>query len=635
MTNKPENQNIDRDPTTGEIPADSAGEQGPEADQQASPPETGTDGAHDAPVHTGASGDGALDLDDETPVSDPVASVGTVANQQTEAETDDDATPAADFDDDSPSADLSDEENASAAAVANKDSASSNVADDTGSEETAEAEAEAALTGEAVAVRRSKKRFSTTSNIAAGLILAAIAGALIYNFFGDPSLAKSRMTKGPERIDGTPAGTQLASSEAYRNTLNNANQLGAENARKSNRSFMATPDEQVKQRAKPKRPTQTKLVQAPALPPANEKARTVTKIVHDRPKRRAPTTNWDAINDMAKNMDRQAGDIAKGARIPGTKKKIIVEQDLYEAPDGKPVGVEVGDGRGDPTRPNLSFNTGLNASAHNTGNASGSTQRNHAGTRRSNDGQSNDYSSNGDGGNDDGVISSVYQADLMTTSPYYTGHLEREPSLPVDVGHEFGAGSDRSPALGLRYLAAAGTMTYAVIVNGADTDTPGPVVAKILDGPLKNARLIGSFKANDETTNMIVSFDRVVLPSGQNLDTSAYAIDATDAKLAVRSDYDGRYLQRYGATLAGAFIGGLGNALGNSGTTVVASDGATIITDPAQSTRQALFSGLGRAGDVISRDVENLGPDGPIVSLNAGQLVGILFLENVTRTSRR
>ncbi len=89
-----------------------------------------------------------------------------------------------------------------------------------------------------------------------------------------------------------------------------------------------------------------------------------------------------------------------------------------------------------------------------------------------------------------------------------------------------------------------------MIVNGADTDTPGPVVAKIMRGPLKGARLIGSFKENDETTAMVVQFDRVVLQDGTNLDAKAYAIDALKGTLAVKSEYDARLLQRYAPRLA-------------------------------------------------------------------------------------
>ena len=100
------------------------------------------------------------------------------------------------------------------------------------------------------------------------------------------------MTKGPQTIDGTPAGDQLAASPAYQQTLYEANTQGASAAlKKSGASFIAVPDEPVKDNPLP----QTRVVQAPTLPVANTVAaapapaetktetRIETKIILPRP----------------------------------------------------------------------------------------------------------------------------------------------------------------------------------------------------------------------------------------------------------------------------------------------------------------------------------------------------------------
>ena len=440
-------------------------------------------------------------------------------------------------------------------------------------------------------VKRRKSGMSWVSTTVAVVVLSGAGGALAYNFTAAKQGEASVMTKGPKNIDGTPAGEQLATSPAYQQTLYEANTRGATEAlEKSGQSFMSVPDEPVKENPLP----ETKVVQAPTLPSANAeiksepeviyKDRTVIQKVYvkDQPKERQ--TDWDAINRLSKRMNQQAAEIQKGSTPVGSKLEVVVKQELYRSPDGKPVGVKVGGGRATPSLlPN-----GI------------------------------------------APLTSSFQADLMTTSPYYTGRLERQPSLPVNPGQRPGAGAATYTG---NFLANAGDITYAVVLNGSDTDTPGPVVAKLVKGPLKGARLLGSFAPNRETTAMVVQFDRVILPDGTNIDTSAYALDSKDATLAVRSSYSGRYLQRYGPKLAGAFVKGLGSALANTGTTVVGTNSTTIITSPEQNTKEALYAGAAGVGDQLANEISDLGPSGPIVRLSAGKLIGVLFTENVARVN--
>ncbi|MEC5291944.1 DotG/IcmE/VirB10 family protein [Aurantimonas sp. C2-6-R+9] len=432
-----------------------------------------------------------------------------------------------------------------------------------------------------IGVTRTRHKSRAPAILGGALVISAVAGVAYSMSGGDPILA-SRMTRGPTTIDGTPAGEQLASSDFYRQTLNVANNAGAELAAATDtQSFMSTPDEPVQQRD-PVDDSQPIVVTAPKLPPANERpqreaqVRTETKTVYvDRPVATAATpTDWSALEGLTQAMANQQEKLEQSWAPGQTRKEVVVTQELYAAPDGQAVGVEVGAGRPNPT------------------------------------------------------VGQTYQADLSTSLPYFTGRQESEPSLPVAVGRRLNSG--HQPQSG-DFYAAAGDVTFAVLINGSDTDTPGPVVAKIAKGPLKGARLIGGFAPNSENTAMIVQFDRVILADGTNLETSAYAIDASDATLAVRSDYDARLLQRYGPKLAGAFLNGLGEAIGRAGQTLVPLGlGAGIVQDEP-STEEAIYSGLGEVGGQLADEIEDIGPAGPIVRLNAGSLVGILFTENVSR----
>ena len=441
-------------------------------------------------------------------------------------------------------------------------------------------------------VKRRRGTSRVTTAIAA-LLLAGIGGTLLYNFSGATPLERSHVSRVPPTIDGTPGGVELAASPYYQETVMSANRKGAEAAAQTpGKSFIATPDQPVEDNPMP-----VQVAQMPTLAPPNEEPKAAPKpepkiVYRDRIIEKrvevpvAPAQpDWSRIRSMADGMDKQARDIAASAAPPGTEHEILVKQELYEAPDGRPIGVQVGRSR---------------QQQQNTGQAPAVMA----------------------------PLKSTFPADLMTTSPYYSGHLEYEPKLPVDVGRKLGSGVE---IFNGDYFAAAGDINMAVVLNGSDTDTPGPIVAKLLRGPLKGARLIGTFAPNRETTAMIVTFSRVILPDGTNIDASAYAIDAATASLPVKSDYSGRYLQRYGPKLAGAFLKGLGTALGNTGSSVALTGNAAIVTSREQTTKEAIYSGVGEVGEQLSDEISDLGPQGPIVTLKPGKLIGVLFMENVAR----
>ena len=78
---------------------------------------------------------------------------------------------------------------------------------------------------------------------------------------------------------------------------------------------------------------------------------------------------------------------------------------------------------------------------------------------------------------------------------------------------------------------------------------------------------------------------------------------------------------------------GLGTALANTGTTVVGTNSATVITSREQTTKEALYAGAAGVGNQLASEISDLGPSGPIVRLSAGKLIGVLFTENVARVN--
>ncbi|WP_062213148.1 DotG/IcmE/VirB10 family protein [Aureimonas sp. AU12] len=465
-------------------------------------------------------------------------------------------------------------------------------------------------------INRAKPRRSKAPVILGVGMAALLAGAVYTVFARGSDGSASRMVNVLRNIDTTPAGQQLAASENYRQSLANSNQQGSQQAAMTpGQSFLATPDEPTRPVEPPKEPIP---VVEPKLPPANQRLvevkekivyrdRLISNVANQMPPQ--PETDWASIDAMAKRMASQSNGLSGSWQVGKSKNTIVIEQELYVDPKGRPTGVQVRapgspqtvlDSSGDPRRETRS-------------------QRERQATRNPNASPVEAIPQD-----------TSYQADLDTSLPYLSvAPTESEPRLQVDSGRHYGTGA---PVFTGDYYAAAGSIAYAVIVNGSDTDTPGPVVAKVMRGPLKGARLLGSFKENRETTAMVVQFDRVVLQDGTNLDAKAYAIDAAKGTLAVKSEYDARLLQRYAPKLAGAFLSGIGRALSQTEQTIVplGLTGAGIAR-PKANIEEGLYAGAGEVGDQLANEIEDMGPRGSIVRLNAGKLIGVLFTENVQR----
>jgi intracellular multiplication protein IcmE len=180
-------------------------------------------------------------------------------------------------------------------------------------------------------------------------------------------------------------------------------------------------------------------------------------------------------------------------------------------------------------------------------------------------------------------------------------------------------------------LVRAGDVVLASTIITNDSDTPGPVVAEIRRGPLQGARLVGGFQANQNNTHLIVQFNSAVLPDGTQVPVSAYAVDARQKSLAVRTDLDRRLFARYAPRVAAAFVSGLGDALSDRGTTIVDLGGGVGITRPEATFEQGVYQGIAEVGNDLAGEFVRSAPKRPLISLRSRQIIGVLFTQNVER----
>lgn len=179
-------------------------------------------------------------------------------------------------------------------------------------------------------------------------------------------------------------------------------------------------------------------------------------------------------------------------------------------------------------------------------------------------------------------------------------------------------------------LVPAGTIEYAQLVTEANTDAPGPVLAQIQSGPLKGARVLGSFVSTEEF--LTLNFNMVVV-DGVSQSTSAVALDPGTTLPGLVTDIDRRYWKRIVLPTAASFIQGISEAIATSDTTTITIIGdstSQTTTTGSQNRDQSVAKGVSQAGTTVASIInEEARRTRPMLKIRAGTPIGILFVQPV------
>ncbi len=195
------------------------------------------------------------------------------------------------------------------------------------------------------------------------------------------------------------------------------------------------------------------------------------------------------------------------------------------------------------------------------------------------------------------------------------------------------AAQNRAPEKGVveqgavHTLAMAGDVAYAQVLTQANSDIPGPVLAHILTGKLKGARVLGNFEYTEEY--LVVRFTTAVLG---NLEyrIDAVALDPDTTLTGVATDVDNHYFKRIVLPAAGAFISGFASARAQTATSSTTTSGGQVVQDTEEATdEEQVYKGIENAADKIQEVLDKAGDVRPTVTLAANTPVGILFLQSV------
>lgn len=179
----------------------------------------------------------------------------------------------------------------------------------------------------------------------------------------------------------------------------------------------------------------------------------------------------------------------------------------------------------------------------------------------------------------------------------------------------------------------AGTILFGVIDTAINSDEPGPVMATIVDGPYKGARLLGSVQAGAKNAEkVVVSFNTLSIPNiEKSVSVSIVAIDPDTARTALASSVNHHYLTRYGFLFASAFMEGYGKAIQNSGSVSTNNPGSNTTTTTSQTLngKQEFRVGLGTVGQKWGKEVGETFGRPPTITVHSGTGVGLLLLEDI------
>jgi intracellular multiplication protein IcmE len=175
-----------------------------------------------------------------------------------------------------------------------------------------------------------------------------------------------------------------------------------------------------------------------------------------------------------------------------------------------------------------------------------------------------------------------------------------------------------------------GTILYARLIGRANSDNPGPIVGEILQGDFLGARIVGQFQTGRD--GLIMQFRTMTIPArnGQPprvVQIEAVAVDTDTLSSSLATSVNRRELERIAFAFGTAFLRGLGQAIGQSGTIVSRGLTGVVVQNPTFNTRQQLLIGAGAAAGAAGEIAQEIyGNRPPTIIVEAGTPFGLLFL---------
>lgn len=205
-----------------------------------------------------------------------------------------------------------------------------------------------------VPLKRASRKGGIVSltSIAVGAALLGGVGITAYKIWNRDELNTSRISRAPV-VNTTPAGEQLAESERYKNSLNAANQANSQSASQEGGSFVATPDEPLRDVDLPKAAAAPGFKRPVAPPNDQPEQPPVANLTPDQRETRKGPDDYSDINQLAAAMSSQGQGLLQSWKPTGSTNTIILQRALYKSPEQKKAEAEAAERERKATQGNM------------------------------------------------------------------------------------------------------------------------------------------------------------------------------------------------------------------------------------------------------------------------------------------
>lgn len=144
----------------------------------------------------------------------------------------------------------------------------------------------------------------------------------------------------------------------------------------------------------------------------------------------------------------------------------------------------------------------------------------------------------------------------------------------------------------------AGSLIYGVFETRLQSDVPGPVLGTLVQGKWNGYKVMGKFENIAGSNLLSIHLTQLVAPDASVYPIDAYAISPDTTLPAMATDVDRHVFSRTASFAGAAFLAGLqgyGQALAQSGSTMVTGLNGTVTSYPAISSKQLIGMAAGSA----------------------------------------
>lgn len=186
----------------------------------------------------------------------------------------------------------------------------------------------------------------------------------------------------------------------------------------------------------------------------------------------------------------------------------------------------------------------------------------------------------------------------------------------------------------------AGDILFGVMLTSVNSDEPGPVLARVVSGPLGGSKIIGGInpatipqKGTDARVSktLILEFNVLNIPGMKSsIPVKAVAINPDTARTSLATSVDNHYLLRYGTFFASNFLAGLGSAIAmQNQTKVVTGNGSIDIgTTAKKSSKDEALQALGKVGEEFGKQLNFIDMP-PTIKIASGTAIGLLLQTDI------